>query len=119
VTPFTDIGGAFSHATGSYPFALPPSWLAAKDALDLGQRMNFTSSNDIIGGNSGSPVVNARAEIVGLVFDGNIHSLGGNYWYDARLNRAVSVHSGAILEALDKVYHAERLVSEIEAARAD
>ena len=119
VTPFTDIGGAFTHATGSYPFALPQSWLAAKEALDLGQRMNFTSSNDIIGGNSGSPVINARAEIVGLVFDGNIHSLGGNYWYDARLNRAVSVHSDAIFEALDKVYHADRLVREIEAARVD
>jgi hypothetical protein len=119
VTPFTDIGGAFTHATGSYPFALPQSWLVAKGTLDLGQRMNFTSSNDIIGGNSGSPVINARAEIVGLVFDGNIHSLGGNYWYDARLNRAVSVHSGAILEALEEVYHADRLVREIEAARAD
>lgn len=119
VAPFTQIGGAFTHATGSYPFALPQSWLAAKDSLDPGQRMNFTSTNDIIGGNSGSPVINARAEIVGLVFDGNIHSLGGNYWYDARLNRAVSVHSGAILEALRKVYHADRLAAEIEAARAD
>lgn len=119
VAPFTEIGGAFTHATGSYPFALPASWLAARDSLDASQRMNFTSTNDIIGGNSGSPVINARAEIVGLVFDGNIHSLGGNYWYDARLNRAVSVHSGAILEALDEVYHADRLVEEIEAARAD
>jgi hypothetical protein len=119
VTPFTEIGGAFTHATGSYPFALPGSWLAARESLDAGQRMNFTSTNDIIGGNSGSPVINARAEIVGLVFDGNIHSLGGNYWYDARLNRAVSVHSGAILEALDEVYHADRLVEEIEAARAN
>jgi V8-like Glu-specific endopeptidase len=81
--------------------------------------MNFTTTNDIIGGNSGSPVINQRAEVVGLVFDGNIHSLGGNYWYDERLNRAVSVHSGAILEAMRKVYHADRLVQELEAARAD
>ncbi|HEY6545697.1 MAG TPA: S46 family peptidase [Dokdonella sp.] len=119
VAPFTDIGGAFAHATGAYPFALPKSWMDAKDRLDPGQRMNFTSTNDIIGGNSGSPVINQRAEVVGLVFDGNIHSLGGNYWYDERLNRAVSVHSGAILEAMRKVYHADRLVEELAAARAD
>ncbi|GAA0706131.1 S46 family peptidase [Dokdonella soli] len=117
VQPFTDIGGAFVHATGSYPFALPKSWLAAKDSLNLKQRLNFVSTNDIIGGNSGSPVINRNAEVVGLVFDGNIHSLGGDYWYDERLNRAVSVHSGAILEALRKVYHADRLADEIEAAR--
>ncbi|RYD15314.1 MAG: S46 family peptidase [Lysobacteraceae bacterium] len=119
VAPFTDIGGAFEHATGAYPFALPRSWIDAKATLDPDQRMNFTSTNDIIGGNSGSPVINQRAEVVGLVFDGNIHSLGGNYWYDERLNRAVSVHSGAILEAMRKVYHADRLVEELEAARAD
>ncbi len=119
VAPFTDIGGAFEHATGAYPFALPQSWIDAKAALDRDQRMNFTTTNDIIGGNSGSPVINQRAEVVGLVFDGNIHSLGGNYWYDERLNRAVSVHSGAILEAMRKVYHADRLVQELEAARAN
>jgi V8-like Glu-specific endopeptidase len=117
VPPFTDIAGTFAHATGSYPFALPASWLAAKDRLDLRKRMNLVTTNDIIGGNSGSPLVNARGEIVGLVFDGNIHSLGGNYWYDERLNRTVSVHSSAILEALGKVYGAERLVRELESAR--
>jgi len=117
VPPFTDIAGTFAHATGAYPFALPASWLAAKDRLDLRKRMNLATTNDIIGGNSGSPLVNARGEIVGLVFDGNIHSLGGNYWYDERLNRTVSVHSGAILEALGKVYGADRLVRELESAR--
>jgi V8-like Glu-specific endopeptidase len=117
VAPFTTIGGAFEHATGAYPFALPQSWLDAKPRLDLAQRFNFVSTNDIIGGNSGSPVINRDAEIVGLVFDGNIHSLGGDYWYDERLNRAVSVHSGAILEALRKVYGADHLVEELEAAR--
>jgi hypothetical protein len=119
VPPFTDIGGAFEHATGAYPFALPPAWLAAKDSLDLKQRLNFVTTNDIIGGNSGSPVINRNAQIVGLIFDGNIHSLGGDYWYDASLNRAVAVHSGAILEALRKVYHAQALVNELEAARKD
>ncbi|MBN8727204.1 MAG: S46 family peptidase [Xanthomonadales bacterium] len=117
VAPFTDIGGMFPYATGSYPYALPQSWLDAKDRLDPATHMNFVSSNDIIGGNSGSPVINGKAEVVGLVFDGNIHSLGGNYWYDARLNRAVSVDSAAIMEALRKVYRADRLVEEIEAAR--
>ncbi len=119
VAPFTTIGGAFGHATGAYPFALPQSWLDAKAAgkLNLDQRYNFVSTNDIIGGNSGSPVINAKAEVVGLVFDGNIHSLGGNYWYDGRLNRAVSVHSGAMLEALRNIYGASALAQELESAR--
>jgi hypothetical protein len=117
VAPFTDIAGAFAHATGLYPFALPQSWLDAKERLNPRQRMNLASSNDIIGGNSGSPLINRAGEVVGLVFDGNIHSLGGNFWYDERLNRTVSVHSGAILEALRKVYGASGLVDEIEAAR--
>ena len=117
IEPFTDIGGAFAHATGAYPFALPASWLAAKDHLNLAQHLDFVTSNDIIGGNSGSPVINRAGEIVGLVFDGNIHSLGGDYWYDEHLNRTVAVHSGAILEALRKVYHAARVADEIEAAR--
>lgn len=117
VAPFTDTAGLFANATGSYPYAVPESWIAARGQLDPATRFNFSSSNDIIGGNSGSPVINARAEIVGLVFDGNIHSLGGNYWYDERLNRAVSVHSSIMLEALEKVYQAEALVREIEAAR--
>jgi hypothetical protein len=117
VAPFTDIGGAFEHATGAYPFKLPDSWLAAKEQLDPHQRMNLVSTNDIIGGNSGSPLINRSGEIVGLVFDGNIHSLGGNFWYDEHLNRTVSVHSGTVLEALRKVYHADRLVEEIESAR--
>jgi hypothetical protein len=117
VAPFTTIGGAFEHATGFEPFALPQSWIDAKPRLNLDQRFDFVSTNDIIGGNSGSPVINKKAEVVGLVFDGNIHSLGGDYWYDERLNRSVSVHSGAILEALRKVYGADALVKELELAR--
>ena len=117
IKPFTDIAGAFAHATGFEPFALPQSWLDAKNALDLQQRLNFVTTNDIIGGNSGSPVINRNAEIVGLVFDGNIESLGGDFWFDERVNRTVAVHSGAILEALHKVYKADRLTKEIEAAR--
>ena len=118
IPPFTTIAGAFERHTGRDPFALPPSWIAAKDRLDLGTRMNFVTTNDIIGGNSGSPVVNRDAEIVGLVFDGNIHSLGGEYGFDESVNRAVAVHSDALVEALDKVYGARRIVEELRPAPA-
>jgi hypothetical protein len=113
IAPFTDFAGAFARDTGVDPFALPQSWHAAKSRLDLAQRFNFVTSNDIIGGNSGSPMINRKGEIVGLVFDGNIHSLGGAFWFDARTNRAVAVHSGAILESLSKVYGATELAREI------
>ncbi len=117
VAPFTTFGGAFERETGSDPFALPKSWFAAKDAgaLTLTQPFNFVSTNDIIGGNSGSPVINKNAEIIGLVFDGNIRSLGGAFWFDERSNRAVSVHAGAITEALRKVYGAGFLADEMGA----
>ena len=113
VAPFTDFAGAFARDTGVVPFALPASWHAAKGKLNPAQRFNFSTSNDIIGGNSGSPVFNRSGEIVGLIFDGNIHSLGGAFWFDGRTNRAVAVHSGAILEALEKVYGASDLAREI------
>jgi len=113
VAPFTTLGGLYDRDTGAEPFALPPSWLAARSRLRLDLPMNFVTNNDIIGGNSGSPVINRRGEIVGLVFDGNIHSLGGEYGFDETVNRTVAVHSAALLEALDKVYGAQRLVREI------
>ena len=117
VKPFTEIAGAFDRATGFDPFKLPDSWIKAKDQLNGAQRFDFVTSNDIIGGNSGSPMINRKGEIVGLVFDGNIESLGGAYWFDERVNRTVAVHSGAIVEALRKVYAADRIVNEIEAGR--
>jgi hypothetical protein len=113
IAPFTDFAGAFARETGVDPFALPASWHAAKGRLDLAQRFNFVTTNDVIGGNSGSPMINRAGEIVGLIFDGNIHSLGGAFWFDARSNRAVAVHSGAILESLGKVYGATDLAREI------
>ncbi len=113
VTPFATIGGAFERHTGADPYSLPQSWLKAKGSLNLAQPFNFVTTNDIIGGNSGSPLINRSAEVVGLAFDGNIHSLGGAFWFDERVNRTVAVHSGAILEALRKVYGAEVLAREM------
>ena len=113
VAPFTDFAGAFARETGVAPFALPASWHAAKDKLGMSDPFDFVTTNDIIGGNSGSPMINKKGEVVGLIFDGNIHSLGGAFWYDGRTNRAVAVHSNAILEALDKVYGAPQLANEL------
>ena len=74
---------------------------------------NFSTNNDIVGGNSGSPMVNARGEIVGLAFDGNIHSISGSYWFDDRMNRTIGVHPAYIRAALEKVYGAKDLLEEI------
>jgi hypothetical protein len=113
VEPFTYISGLYERATGEDPFRLPPSWLKAKPRLELQTPFNLVSSNDIIGGNSGSPIFNKEAEIVGVVFDGNIQSLGGEYGFDESVNRAVSVHGQGILEGLRKVYDARRLLEEL------
>jgi hypothetical protein len=113
VPPFTDFAGAFRRHTGFDPFKLPESWLAAKSRLDPAKPLDFVTTNDIVGGNSGSPVVNVKGEIVGLIFDGNIESLGGAFWYDERVNRAVAVDSAAILEALGKIYHADAILEEL------
>jgi hypothetical protein len=117
VKPFTSISGAFARATGSEPFALPKSWLDAQPVLAMDQPFNFVTTNDTIGGNSGSPVINRKGEIVGLMFDINLGALGGDFFFDERVNRTVAVHSGAILEALHSVYKADRLVAEMESAR--
>lgn len=115
VQPYTTIGGLFQRATGAPPYKLPQSWLNAKATLNLSLPMNLSTTNDIIGGNSGSPLINKDAQVVGLIFDGNIFSLGGDYGYDAKQNRAVAVDSRALLEGLRKVYHFDRVVDEIEA----
>jgi len=117
IPPFTDMAGAFAHATGSAPFKLPDSWITAKDKLNLSTPLDLASTNDIIGGNSGSPLVNGRGELVGLIFDGNIHSLGGAYAYDESLNRAVAVDSAALLEAMDKIYGAHVIVNEMRGVK--
>jgi Peptidase S46 len=115
VPPLTTMLGAFDRNTGKPPFDLPASWLSARDKLDLGTPLDFCTTNDIIGGNSGSPVIDRNADVVGLIFDGNIHSLGGDFGYDPELNRAVAVDSAGILEALSKIYGAQRVVDELRA----
>ncbi len=113
VAPFTTMAGAFDRATGATPFKLPDSWLTAKSKINPDQKFNFCTTNDIIGGNSGSPVINKNAEVIGLIFDGDIQSLGGDFGYDGTVNRAVAVNSGALREALAKIYHADRVVTEL------
>jgi hypothetical protein len=115
IPPFTHVGGAFERETGEDPFALPKSWLAARPKLNLDTPFNFTSTNDIVGGNSGSPVIDKNAQIVGLIFDGNLPSLGGDYGFEDKNNRAVAVHSASILEALRVVYNATRIADELRA----
>ncbi|QSQ26190.1 S46 family peptidase [Pyxidicoccus parkwayensis] len=113
VAPITQMAGTFERHTGEDPFALPKSWLKAQNILDGKTGMNFVTTNDIIGGNSGSPMINKDGEIVGLVFDGNIQSLGGEYGFDESVNRTVAVHSDAIIEALQKIYGATRVLEEL------
>ena len=116
VPAWTDFGGAFTHELahkGQENYELPPSWHAAKDKLNLSTPFNFVSTADIIGGNSGSPVVNKNLELVGLIFDGNIQSLTGDFVYSDTQSRSVSVHSSAIRDALRYVYGAEALADQL------
>jgi hypothetical protein len=117
VEPYTNIGGLFERATGADPYKLPESWLRAKSSLNLSLPMNLSTTNDTTGGNSGSPLIDKDANVVGLLFDGNIFSLGGDYGYDAAKNRSVCVDSRALLEGMRKVYHLDRIVDEIEGPR--
>lgn len=109
----TKMGGAFERATGSFPFELAQSWVAAKDKINPNIVYNISTTNDIIGGNSGSPLIDKQGRVVGAAFDGNIHSLGGDFAYDGRTNRTVSVTTASIQEALSKIYNMQWLVDEL------
>jgi hypothetical protein len=123
IPPYTTIGGAFAHAKAhgnAPPYELPASWIKARDSgtLRLETALNFVSTADIIGGNSGSPVVDRDNRVVGLIFDGNIQSLALDFGYDDRQARAVAVESRGILESLRSIYRADRLVQELTGARS-
>jgi Peptidase S46 len=121
VDPFTQFKGLYVRADEhglKPPYKYPDSWTKARSSLNLNTPYDFVTTNDIVGGNSGSPVINARGELVGLIFDGNIQSLPGYFVYDAAVNRAVAVDVRGMIEALRKVYQAESLVSELLAAVA-
>jgi hypothetical protein len=116
IPPWTTLGGAFEHEKnhgGKEPWKLPPEWHARKSALNLATPFDFVCTADIIGGNSGSPVIDRSGELVGVIFDGNIQSLTSRYYYSDKVARAVAVDSRAVLEALRTIYRADRLVQEL------
>ena len=115
VEPFTHLSRLFERATGQEPFKIPDSWLSVKDTLDMQTRFDLSSNNDIVGGNSGSPLIDVNGRVVGLMFDGNIHSIAGDFWFDPQMNRAVAVDPQIIFEALRKVYKAKELLTELGA----
>ncbi|MEO7208513.1 MAG: S46 family peptidase [Steroidobacteraceae bacterium] len=114
VPPFTYLARAFERATGATPFKIPESWMRVKAQLDMRTPFCISTSNDIVGGNSGSPLINVDGKIVGLMFDGNIYSIAGRYWFNPENNRAIAVHPAIIREALEKVYNAKELLTELQ-----
>jgi hypothetical protein len=115
--PFTTFYGLYDRAASfsdKPPFNLTPKEESGQNKLDLATPLDFVSTGDIIGGNSGSPVVNRDGELVGLIFDGNIESLAGDFVYDGTKNRAVAVHSAGMIEGLRKLYSAGALADELQ-----
>jgi V8-like Glu-specific endopeptidase len=114
VPAFTTLGGTYDRATGADPFDLPRAFVTAKSRIDPNVVYDFVTTNDIIGGNSGSPVIDRSGAVIGAAFDGNIHSLAGNYGYDGSQNRTVVVSTDAIQEGLEKIYPDRALVVELK-----
>jgi len=109
----TLIGGTYERATGAEPFDLAPAFVRNRPRINLNTTYDFVTTNDIIGGNSGSPVIDREGKVIGAAFDGNIHSIGGNYGYDSVLNRTVVVSTAAVEEALKNIYPAPGLLAEL------
>jgi len=118
VPTHTTVAGLRARHTGAAPFAMPERWQNAGATVGAEVPFNFVTDHDVIGGNSGSPMINRQGRWVGLVFDGNQHSLGGSFFYDGQLNRAVSVHPAVILESLRSVYAAQDLLQEVLTGQA-
>jgi hypothetical protein len=121
IPPYTDYAGLYARSAqykNESPYDLAPRWVENKATMDLKTPFNFVSTNDIVGGNSGSAVVNKKGELVGLIFDGNIQMLPGYYIYEASINRAVSVDSRGIIEAFRKIYKADALADEMTGVKA-
>jgi len=119
---FTTMGGAYEHASehnNQPPYNLAETWMKSKSKLDLKTPLNFVSTADIIGGNSGSPTVNRDGEVVGIIFDGNIESLPWQFAYSDVQGRAVSVDSRGIQEALRKIYGATALADELSGSKGE
>jgi len=114
VKPFTYASGLWDRATGAFPFNLANRWVDAKSKIPAATEFNFVTTNDVVGGSSGSPALDREGRIIGLVFDGNIHSTGGAFGFDPALNRTVAVSSQMILEALRKIYSANALADELQ-----
>lgn len=113
VRAWTTVSELFPRVTGNEPFRLPDSWDGAREKIPGDTRFNFVGTTDIVGGNSGSPVIDRNGKLVGLVFDGNIHSISGSFWFDSARNRTVAVHPQIMLESLRSIYGAADLLKEM------
>jgi len=114
---YTTMGGAYQHAAAhgnKPPYQLPESWMTHKGQVKPATPLNFVNTADIIGGNSGSPTLNSKGEVVGIIFDGNIESLPWNFEYSDKVGRSISVDSRGIVEALRAIYGANRVVQELQ-----
>jgi len=116
LAPYTTLGGLYERVNqfgSKFPYVLPPRWMEKKSAVDLKTPFNVITTNDIIGGNSGSPAINQKGELIGLVFDGNRQSIVGNFYYDEAINRTISVDSRGMLEILRKIFDAKEIADEL------
>jgi len=119
ITTFYGMLDRYYSFEGEFPWDLNERWLDAPEEFDYSTPFNFVTTNDVVGGNSGSPVINKDAEIVGVSFDGNIQSLPGDFIYDPEVNRSVAVHSAGMLEAIKDLYKFERLAEELKSGKSE